>query len=202
MFRIISFTCNFFDKQKILAAEPIAWFSGLGVFLADAAARGKPTIYMVVVACVIDLICGIAVSVKRGRFTRSDLMRLTVEKLLIYGCVLVLFLCLDKYLIEETSLDWKLTSTLVGVIITMTEAWSSLASLLILFPKHPLLRILQKALTAELAGKLGCEKDEVEAILNEARRSKQKRGKNGRFVASKKKTCGVVETFNKKKKKK
>lgn len=198
--RLIAFICNFFSKQRILAAEPLAWFSGLGVFIADAIARGKPTIFMVVVACVVDFICGIAVAIKRGKFTQSDLMRLTVEKLLVYGSVLALFLCLDKYLIEETSLDWKLTSTLVGVIITMTEAWSSLASLLILFPKHPLLRILQKALTAELAGKLGCEKEEVEAILNDARRSKQKRGKNGQFVASKKKTCGAVETLKSKKK--
>ena len=200
MIRLISFICNFFGKQKILAAEPLAWASGFSMFLMDAIAKGKPTIFLVVVACVVDLICGIAVSIKRGKFTRSDLMRLTVEKLLVYGCTLGVFLCLDKYIVEETKLEWGLTSALVGVVITMTEMWSSLASLLILFPKHPLLRILQKALTAELAGKLGCEKEEVEAIMNESRRSKQRRGKNGQFVASKKNTCGVVETINRKKK--
>ena len=178
-----AYIAKLFTKMGVVFQHPWSWIAGLGLFIADAATRGKLTIYLVVVACIVDLICGIAVAIKRKRFTQSELMRLTVEKLLVYGCVMLVFLCIDGAIAEETGFEWSLSSTLVGVIITITEAWSFLASLLILFPKNPLLRLLQKALTAELASKLGVDKDEVEAALNAYRKKKDvKRDEKGRFA--------------------
>lgn len=182
---LFSYITKLFAKIGVVSQQPWAWFVGLGLFVADAATRGRLTIYLVVVACVVDLICGIAVAIKRKRFTQSELMRLTVEKLLVYGCVMLVFLCIDGAIAEQTDFEWNITSTLVGVVITMTEAWSFLASLLILFPKNPLLKLLQKALTAELAGKLGVEKEEVEAVLNQSRKKPQPRAKNGQFASNK-----------------
>ncbi len=175
MHNILSYLIKPFVKIGDLVQFPAAWLAGLGLFIADAFTRGKLTIYLVVVACIVDLICGIAVAIHRGKFTRSELMRLTVEKLLVYGCVMLVFLCIDGAIAEETGFELSLTSTLVGVVITLTEAWSFLASLLILFPKNALLRMMQKALTAEIAGKLGVEKDEVEAILAESRKRTSKK---------------------------
>ena len=117
-------------------------------------------------------------------------MRQTVEKLVVYGTAMLVFLCIDKAIETETSWEFALTSGVVGVVIAMTETWSFLASLLILFPTNPFLRMFQKALVGEIARKLQCDEDEVEAILKESVRRKKKaqpRGKNGQFVPRKKK---------------
>ena len=161
---------------------PAGWFAGLGLFIGDAISGGKLIIYTVVITSVIDLICGIAVSRKKKQFTLSELIRQTVEKFAIYGTVLLVFLCLDKVLTVETTLDITLTSGLVGAVITMAEVWSFTASLLILFPKNAFLRLMQKALTGEIARKLGCENEEVNKILNNYRREKPVRNAKGQFV--------------------
>ena len=112
-------------------------------------------------------------------------MRLTVEKLVVYGAAMLVFLCIDKAIEAETSWEFGLTAGVVGVVIAMTETWSFLASLLILFPKNPFLRLFQKALIGEIARKLQCEEDAVESILKDARKSKQPRAKNGQFAPKK-----------------
>lgn len=169
---LLSYLTKLFAKLGMVLQTPWAWLMGLGLFVADAATRGQLTIYLVVIACIVDFVCGIAVAVKRKRFAKSELMRLTVEKLLVYGCVMLVFLCIDGYIAAQTDFQMSLTSALVGILITLTEVWSFLASLLILFPKNPLLKMLQGKLLAEIASKLGVEKEEVEAILNESREKK------------------------------
>ena len=182
---LFTYITKLFSKIGVVFQQPWVWLTGLGLFVTDAATRGRLTIYLVVVACVVDLICGIAVAIKRKRFAKSELMRLTVEKLLVYGSVMLVFLCIDGYIASQTDFQLSLTSALVGIVITMTELWSVLASLLILFPKNPLLKVLQGKLTEEIASKLGVDKDEVAAILNASRKKPQPRAKNGQFVAKK-----------------
>lgn len=165
---------------------PAGWLVGLGLFIAEAVTGGGFIVYLVVIATAVDLLCGIAVSIKRKNFAKSELMRLTVEKLVVYGLALMVFLCVDKAIENETAWEFGLTSGVVGVVITMTETWSFLASLLILFPKNPFLRLFQKALVGEIARKLQCDEEAVEAILKDARKKKVKRNAKGQFVAKKK----------------
>ena len=174
-------------KQLEIVQSPGGWLAGLGLFIVEALTGGKLVIYTVVIAAIIDLACGIAVSQKKKQFTLSELMRNTVEKLAVYGAVLLAFLCLDKVISADTTLDIAITSGLVGAVITMSEAWSFSASLLILFPKNSFLRLMQKALTGEIAKKLGCEPEEVEAILKSYRDKKvPARNSKGQFVSKKK----------------
>jgi len=176
---------NTWHKILEILQYPAGWLAGLGLFITDAVSGGRLIIYLVVIATVIDLFCGIAVSVKRKNFAKSELMRLTVEKLVVYGTAMLVFLCIDKAIEAETSWEFALTSGAVGVVIAMTETWSFLASLLILFPANPFLRMFQKALVGEIARKLQCEEDEVEMILKESVKRKKKvqpRAKNGQFV--------------------
>ena len=173
------------QKALEILSHPAGWVAGLGLFIADAVSGGRLIIYLVVIATAIDLVCGIAVAVKRKNFAKSELMRLTVEKLVVYGLALLVFLCIDKAIEDETSFDMSLTSGIVGVVIAMTETWSFLASLLILFPVNPFLRMFQKALIGEIARKLQCDECEVEMILKESVRKKgkaQPRGKDGRYA--------------------
>lgn len=179
---LLTYISKIWAKVGILLKHPWAWAAGLGLFVADAFTRGKMTVYLVIVACVVDLLCGIAVSIKRKMFTRSDLMRLTIEKLFVYGGVMIVFLCIDGWIADKTDFQLALSSSLVGVLITLTEAVSFTASLLILFPKNLFLRLFQKMLKAELATKLGVSEDEVDAALAQSRKDKQPRAKNGQFV--------------------
>ena len=176
------------EKIAELMHYPLAWLSGFLLFLSDALAGGKLIIYIVIVAAIVDLICGIAVAVKRKEFTRSDLMRQTVEKLLVYGLVLFVFLCVDHVIERETGFTTDLTSGVVGVVMTLTEAVSFTASLLIMYPNNGFLRLFQKALTGELARKLNCDEEEVAKILAASRKKKSvRRAKNGQFVKAPKK---------------
>ena len=181
----LTYLTKLISKVGVVFQQPWAWLAGFGLFVADAATRGRLTVYLVVIACIVDLVCGICVAIKRKSFAKSELMRLTVEKLLIYGSVMLVFMCIDGYIAAQTAFEMSLSSALVGIVITLAETWSILASLLILFPKNPLLKLLQNRLTAEIASKLGVEKEEVAAILNASRKKPQPRAKNGQFAKKK-----------------
>lgn len=182
---LFTYLTKLYGKVEIAFQSPQAWFVGLGLFVADAFSRGRLTVYLVVVACVVDFICGIAVSIKRKRFTRSDLMRLTVEKLLVYGLIMLVFLCIDGWIADKTDFQLAISSSVVGALITLTEAVSFTAALLILFPKNVFLRLFQRVLKAELASKLGVDESEVDAVLAQSRRDKPARSKNGQFIKKK-----------------
>lgn len=173
------------EKIGEILHHPVAWLSGFGLFVVDAVSGGKLIIYIVIISAIIDLVCGIAVAIKRKSFARSDLMRQTTEKLLVYGLVLFAFLCVDHVIEAETGLETDITAGLVGVLMTLTEAVSFTASLLIMYPNNAFLRMFQKALKGELARKLNCEESEVDKILAKSRK-KQPRAKNGQFTTSKK----------------
>lgn len=176
------------EKLGELLHYPLAWVSGFGLFIVDALTGGKLIIYIVIISAIVDLICGIAVAIKRKEFTRSDLMRQTTEKLLVYGLVLFVFLCIDHVIERETGFATDLTSGVVGVVMTLTEAVSFTASLLILFPGNTFLLMFKKMLKGELARKLDCDVSEVDKILAASKRKKaQPRDKNGRYKTNKKK---------------
>ena len=99
---------------------------------------------------------------------------------------MLVFFGIDHVIETKANFTMDLTSGIVGSVIAMTETWSFLALLLILFPNNPFLKLLQKALTGELARKLDCTEEEVAEILN-ASRKKQPRNEKGQFVSKKNK---------------
>ena len=177
---------HIWDKLSEIAKYPVSWIAGFFLFLMNAVAGGTIIIYIIILASIIDLCCGIAVSRKQGTYTRSDLMRQTVEKVTVYGLAMLIFLALDKYLIDHTSLSIALSSGLVGVIITLVETISFSASLLIVYPNNAFLRLLLKVLKSEIAAKLHIEESEVSSVLDsmvkKKNAKKQPRNKNGQFT--------------------
>lgn len=143
------------------------WVLALLLFLADYIAGQEFTIKLVVIITLMDAIWGIAVSVSRGKFTLSELMRLTIQKLVVYGCVLIAFIGLDKYM------DSTITTSAIGAAIVLIELWSSCASMLILFPHILFLRLLKKALKGEIARKLGVDPEEVDNVLTDNLNTKE-----------------------------
>ena len=116
-------------------------------------------VFLVVAATLIDAVWGIAVSLKRGEFTKSELARLTISKLLVYGCTMFIFIGLDKFI------DSVVPASIIGACIILVEFWSSCASMLILYPNFLFLRLMKKWLTGEIASKLGIPEDEVEQMM-------------------------------------
>lgn len=116
-------------------------------------------VFLVTAVTLMDAGWGIAVSVRQGKFTLSELARLTITKLAVYGCALFVFVGLDKMT------DTVITGSVVGAAIVLVEFWSSCASMLILFPHMPFLRLMKRALTGEIASKLHISDGEVEDAL-------------------------------------
>ena len=136
------------------------WIVAGILFLLDFIAGHELAVGLVVAVTLMDAIWGITVSIKRKKFALSELARLTVEKLAVYGCAMLAFIGLDKMV------GMTLTASVIGAAITLVELWS--ASMLILFPNFLFLKLLRKALTGEIASKLGIEPEEVEAVLASA----------------------------------
>ena len=132
-----------------------------GIFLAEYFFADHATVvWLVLTATLLDAVWGIAVSISHGQFTLSELMRLTVAKIAVYGCALAVFIGLDKVTHTE------LTTDIVGGAIILCESWSMCASMLIIFPHIAILQLLKKALTGEIATKLRISPEEVEEALN------------------------------------
>jgi len=137
------------------------WAVAAGIFVAEYFFADHATVvWLVLTATLLDAVWGIAVSISHGQFTLSELMRLTVAKIAVYGCALAVFIGLDKVTHTE------LTTDIVGGAIILCETWSMLGSMLIIYPHIPILKLLRKALTGEIANKLRITPEEVEEVLN------------------------------------
>ena len=158
------------------------WIVSGVLMLLDVFAGHGFLVAMIVILTCIDAVWGVAVSIKRKKFAQSELLRLTIGKLAVYGCAMFGFFAIDHYITLETGLEIGVTSGLVGLLISLTELWSSSASMLIIYPDFPVLKMLQKQLTGEIARKLGCEPKEVAKILNPPARNDK-----GQFTQRKKK---------------
>lgn len=152
---------HFFQKLLCILQTVWGWITGLCLLLIDYFAGHKFVVFLVMAVTIMDAIWGIAVSIKQGKFTLSELARLTVAKLAVYGCAMFVFVGLDK--IANTILS----AAIVGTVIILVEFWSSCASMLILFPNFLFLRLLKKALAGEIAAKLHVDAAEVDKILDE-----------------------------------
>jgi len=129
------------------------------LFLLDFIAGHELAVGLVVAVTLMDAAWGITVSIHRRKFALSELARLTIGKLAVYGCAMLVFIGLDRLI------GMTLTASVVGAAITLVELWSASASMLILFPNFLFLKLLRKALTGEIASKLGVEPEEVEKVL-------------------------------------
>lgn len=153
--------------SKIGAAISSAYGKVLAIALClcEYFAEHKFVVFLVVATTFMDAIWGISVSIKEKKFTLSELLRNTIGKLAVYGCALFVFVGLDKFI------DSTVTAKVIGGAICLVELWSSSASMLILFPDFPFLKLMYKSLTGEIASKLGIPEDEVMEVLHNKRKS-------------------------------
>lgn len=157
-----------FSKLTAILQTVQGWAVAAGIFVAEYFFADHATVvWLVVAVTLMDAVWGVAVSVRHGQFTLSELLRLTIAKVAVYGCALAVFIGLDKVTGTELSTD------VVGSAIILCEAWSMMGSMLIIYPRVPILQLLRKALTGEIANKLRITPEEVEDALNSRKDDKK-----------------------------
>lgn len=159
MIHVHSIISHCLSKLTALVQTAYGWLLAFITVIIDYFSPHAVVLQLVVAATILDAIWGIAVSVKEGKFTLSELMRNTVGKLTVYGSALFVFVGLDLF--TESTISTKI----VGAVIMLVELWSSSASMLILYPDFPFLRLFQKALQGEIASKLNIPVEEVQEAL-------------------------------------
>lgn len=159
MIHVQSIISHCFSKLVTLSCTWYGWLLAIITVIVDYFSPHAMVIKLVVTATILDAVWGIAVSIKEGKFTLSELMRNTVGKLTVYGSALIVFIGLDKIT------DMTISTKIVGAVIMLVELWSSSASMLILYPDFPFLKLFQKALSGEIAAKLNVPVEEVEKVL-------------------------------------
>lgn len=165
---MISFLSKIGLKLTASLTTTSGWLTAIALTIADYFAGHIFVCFLVIGVTIMDAMWGIAVSIKQGKFTLSELARLTIVKLAIYGCTISVFIGIDKIV------DTTISASIIGALIVLIELWSSCASMLILYPHVAFLRLIKKHLTGEIASKLGVDVAEVEDALKDI----HKRNKN------------------------
>ena len=120
-------------------------------------------------AMLLDLAWGIASNVKRGTFVLSGGLKKTGVKLDIYITIL-----LTAYLFESAiDKDWTFVFRMAATLLIVAEAISIVGHILIIKPNFPILKLLGKALSSEIAKKLGVERQDIEDLYNQINASKK-----------------------------
>lgn len=167
MIHVHSIISHCFSKLATLSCTVYGWVLAIITVIIDYFSPHALVIKLVVAATILDAVWGIAVSIKEGKFTLSELMRNTVGKLTVYGSALIVFIGLDKIT------DLTISTKIVGAAILLVELWSSSASMLILYPDFPFLRLFLKALQGEIAAKLNIPVEDVEKALKHKKDEKE-----------------------------
>ena len=149
------------NKLGVILQTKWGWLIGIGLAIAEYIAGHSSVVFLVVVVTLMDAGWGIAASIHNGKFTLSELARLTISKLAVYGCALFVFIGLDKFI------DSTITASVIGAAIVLIEFWSSCASMLILYPNFLFLRLMRKVLLGEIASKLNMSEEEAKEWLEE-----------------------------------
>lgn len=106
---------------------------------------------LVALAIVFDAAWGVSVSVHKGGFALSKLGRVTVFKFSSYATALIFCFCVEKLAHDGGFIGIKVATAWACA----CEFWSASASMLIIRPNMPFLRLFRRALKGEIEAKLG-----------------------------------------------
>ncbi len=110
-----------------------------------------------------DLFWGVIAAVKMNKFIMSAAFRETIKKVGIYSFALLGALAIEK--ITHTDGSFIAVRT-IAVFAAVCEFWSMSASMLIIYPNMPFLRIFRTQLKGEIAAKLNKNMN-VDDIFND-----------------------------------
>lgn len=142
--------------------------NGAGVFLLLVSSAvsflgaEKMAFYALITATIVDMLFGIAVSLRNKSFIKSHLVRRTVFKIFVYVTLIFLLLFIER----SVNADWGLLTRTVCAVGSMIELWSICGNILALDPEFPIIRLIRRYLAGEIAEKLKTDRNSVESDLN------------------------------------
>ncbi len=125
--------------------------------------------YVVYGAVLADLVWGVAAALKLKKFIYSRALRETIKKIGIYTFALFCALAIEKIIHTEGSFVAVRT---IAVLAAVCEFWSMSASMLIIKPDMPFLRIFRGQLKGEIASKVS-ENVNIDEILKDTKDEKE-----------------------------
>ena len=138
------------------------WMIGLLTIAATFVSPEKMSFIVVAGAIFADLFWGIAAAVKLKKFLLSKALRETIKKIGIYAFALVGAMAIEKITHTEGSFIAVRT---IAVFASICEFWSMSASMLIVYPNMPFLKLLRGQLKGEIQSKVSKNID-VDDIFN------------------------------------
>ena len=167
---------SIFSKLFATLQSFIGWSVASFFFVIDYFSRGKNMFNVIIIIVTIDLIWGILASLKQKKFILSSAIFNTIKKLGAYISIII-----SVFLIEGMLNESFVGTKLIAAIVAATEVISILASILIVNPNLPIIKVFAKFLKGEIAKKLGLSvEDEAIKDLDIDKAIEVKRNENNK----------------------
>lgn len=144
-------------------STPFGWMVALLSAVATIIAPEKTSFIVVGCAILADLFWGVAAAIKLKKFFLSAALRDTVKKIGIYSFAMLGALAIESIAHADGTF---LAVRTIAIFASVCEFWSMSASMLIIYPNMPFLRIFRMQLKGEIASKLSKNID-VDNIFND-----------------------------------
>lgn len=141
----------------------LGWVVALFTMLVTFIAPEKTSFIVVGCAILADLFWGIAAAIKLKKFFLSTALRNTVKKIGIYSFAMLGAMAIESIAHADGTF---LAVRTIAIFAAVCEFWSMSASMLIIYPNMPFLRIFRTQLKGEIAAKLSKNID-VDDIFND-----------------------------------
>jgi hypothetical protein len=141
----------------------LGWFIAICTALITFISPEKTSFIVVGLAILADLFWGIAAAIKLKKFFLSTALRDTAKKIGIYSFALLGAMAIEYIAHAEGTFIAVRT---IAIFAAVCEFWSMSASMLIVYPNMPFLKIFRVQLKGEIASKLSKNID-VDDIFND-----------------------------------
>ena len=142
----------------------MGWFIALGTAMVTLIAPEKTSFIVVGCAILADLFWGVAAAIKLKKFFLSAALRDTIKKVGIYSFALLGAMSIEYIAHAEGTFIAVRT---IAIFAAVCEFWSMSASMLIIYPNMPFLKIFRVQLKGEIESKLSKNVDIDEIFKDE-----------------------------------
>jgi hypothetical protein len=132
------------------------WIITAAFFIADFYGGYGMAFLSLGLAIIVDMILGIWSAVKQGKYAKSELMRDTFSKVVVYGLALLVIIHM-----EMLTADTTLGTNICASMMCGAEFWSIAGNALIINPNLGFFRLIRSSLVGEIARKLHITEEEV-----------------------------------------
>ena len=162
MERLAAIVYGFLDKVVEMLGCAWGWIITAALAVANFYGGYGMAFVSLGISILVDMILGIWSAVKQGKYARSELMRDTFSKVVVYGLALLVIIHMEMLTAETT-----FGTNICAAVMCGAEFWSIAGNALIINPNLGFFRLIRSSLVGEIARKLHITEEEVkEAFEN------------------------------------